>query len=69
MLNARHPSDPLNTFLNIFKKARISLHSKIINGHDEIKKYTEGRYISPSEAAHHIFQFDVHGQVLNVVRL
>ena len=45
------------------------LTSLEINEHDEIKRYTEGRYISPSEAAHHIFQFDVHAQVPNVVRL
>ena len=40
-----------------------------INDHDEIKRYMEGRYISPSEAVHHIYQFDVHGQVLNVICL
>ena len=40
-----------------------------INDQDEIKKYTEGCYISPSEACHHIYQFDVHGQVPNVVHL
>ena len=44
------------------------LTSLEINEHDEIKRYTEGRYISPSEAAHHIFQYDIHGQVPNVVR-
>ena len=45
------------------------LTSLEINEHNEIKKYTEGRYISPSEATHHIFRFDVHGQVLNIIRL
>ena len=45
------------------------LTSLEINDHDEIKRYIEGRYISPSEASHHIFQFDVHKQLPNVVRL
>ena len=36
---------------------------------DEIKRYLVGRYISPSESGHRIYQFDVHGQVPNVVRL
>ena len=45
------------------------LASLEINDRDEIKRYTEGRYISPSEASHRIYQFDVHGQILNVVRL
>lgn len=45
------------------------LTSLEINDRDEIKRYTEGRYISPSEAAHHIYQFDVHGQIPTVVRL
>jgi hypothetical protein len=40
-----------------------------INDHDEIKRYSEGRYISPSEAVHRIYQFNVHEQVPNVVRL
>lgn len=38
-------------------------------GPDEIKQYTNGRYISASEAAHRIFQFDMHDQTPNVVRL
>lgn len=45
------------------------LASLEIDNHDEIKRYTEGRYISPSEAVHRIYEFDVHGQVPNVVRL
>ena len=45
------------------------LASLEINDRDEIKRYTEGRYISPSEAIHRIYEFDVHGQVPNVVRL
>ena len=40
-----------------------------INDRDEIKRYIEGRYISASEAGHRIYQFDVHGQQPNVVRL
>ena len=40
-----------------------------INDRDEIKRYTEGRYISPPDACHRIYQFDVHGQVPSVVRL
>ena len=31
------------------------LTSLEINDHDKIKRYTEGRYISPSKAAHHIY--------------
>ena len=45
------------------------LASLEINDRDEIKRYTEGRYISPSEASHCIYQFDVHRQIPNVVRL
>ena len=40
-----------------------------INDRDEIKRYTEGRYISPPDACHRIYQFDVHGQVPSVIRL
>jgi hypothetical protein len=32
---------------------------EINHDQDEIKRYTEGRYISPSEASHYIYQFDV----------
>jgi hypothetical protein len=37
--------------------------------HDEIKTYIDGRYIGPSESAWRIFQFDLHKQVPNIVRL
>lgn len=37
--------------------------------HDEIKLYVDGRYIAAPEAIWRIFQFDVHEQVPNVVRL
>jgi DNA replication protein DnaC len=36
---------------------------------NEIQRYLDGRYISASEAAHRIFEFDMHDQVPNVVRL
>jgi hypothetical protein len=36
---------------------------------NEIKTYIDGRYIGPSEAAWRIYQFDIHTQVPNVVRL
>jgi hypothetical protein len=45
------------------------LASLEINDRDEIKRYTEGRYISPSEASHRIYQFDIHDQIPTVVRL
>ena len=61
----------LASFKYLFKYVQKGpdLASLEINERDEIKKYTEGRYISPSEASHRIYQFDVHGQVPNVVRL
>ena len=61
----------LGSFKYLFKYIQKGpdLASLEINGHDEIKRYTEGRYISPSEASHRIYQFDVHGQLPNVVRL
>ena len=61
----------LGSFKYLFKYIQKGpdLASLEINDHDEIKRYTEGRYISASEAAHRIYQFDVHGQVPNVVRL
>jgi hypothetical protein len=61
----------LGSFKYLFKYIQKGpdLASLEINNRDEIKTYTEGRYISPSEAAHRIFQFDVHGQIPNVVRL
>ena len=33
-----------------------------INDRDEIKRYTEGHYISPLEAGHRVYQFDVLGR-------
>ena len=61
----------LGSFKYLFKYIQKGpdLASLEINGRDEIKRYTEGRYISPSEASHRIYQFDVHGQLPNVVRL
>ena len=61
----------LGSFKYLFKYIQKGpdLASLEINDRDEIKRYTEGCYISPSEAGHRIYQFDVHGQVLNVVRL
>jgi hypothetical protein len=61
----------LGSFKYLFKYIQKGpdLASLEINDHDEIKRYTEGRYISPSEAVHRIFQFDVHDQIPNVVRL
>jgi hypothetical protein len=61
----------LGSFKYLFKYIQKGpdLASLEINNRDEIKRYTEGRYISPSEAVHRIFQFDIHDQVPNVVRL
>jgi hypothetical protein len=61
----------LGSFKYLFKYIQKGpdLASLEINDRDEIKMYTEGRYISPSEASHWIYQFDVHVQVPNVVRL
>jgi hypothetical protein len=61
----------LGSFKYLFKYIQKGpdLASLEINDRDEIKRYTEGHYISPSEAGHRIYQFDVHGQVPNVVRL
>jgi hypothetical protein len=61
----------LGSFKYLFKYIQKGpdLASLEINDHDEIKRYSEGRYISPCEACHRIYQFDVHGQVPNVVRL
>jgi hypothetical protein len=61
----------LGSFKYLFKYIQKGpdLASLEINDRDEIKRYTEGRYISPSEASHRIYEFDVHGQVPNVVRL
>jgi hypothetical protein len=36
---------------------------------DEIKKYLDYRYVSASEAAWHIFKFDMHEQFPTVERL
>ena len=61
----------LGSFKYLFKYIQKGpdLASLEISDRDEIKRYTEGRYISPSEACHRIYQFDVHGQVPNVIRL
>jgi hypothetical protein len=61
----------LGSFRYLFKYIQKGpdLASLEIDHRDEIKRYTEGRYISPSEATHRIYRFDVHGQVPNVVRL
>ena len=42
---------------------------QIHDGGDEVQKYIDGRYLSASEAAWHIFQFKIHDQHPNVVRL
>jgi hypothetical protein len=36
---------------------------------DEIKIYQDGRYVSASEASHHLYGFDLHKEHPNVVRL
>jgi hypothetical protein len=36
---------------------------------DEIKIYQDGRYVSASEANHHLYGFDLHKEHPNVVRL
>jgi len=36
---------------------------------DEIKIYQDGRYVSTSEANHHLYGFDLHKEHPNVVRL
>jgi hypothetical protein len=36
---------------------------------DEIKIYQDGRYVSTSEANHHMYGFDLHKEHPNVVRL
>jgi hypothetical protein len=61
----------LGSFKYLFKYIQKGpdLASLEINDRDEIKRYTEGRYIGPSEAGHRIHQFDIHGQVPSVVRL
>jgi len=45
------------------------LASLEINDRNEIKRYTEGHYITSSEAGHCIYHFDLHDQLPNVVRL
>jgi hypothetical protein len=42
---------------------------QIQHGDDEVKQYINGRYFSAAEAAWRIFQFPVHDQHPNVVRL
>jgi hypothetical protein len=61
----------LGSFKYLFKYVEKGpdLASLEINDRDEIKRYSEGRYISPSEAGHRIYQFDLHDQQPNVVRL
>jgi len=61
----------LGSFKYLFKYIQKGpdLASLEINDRDEIKRYTEGCYIGPSEAGHRIYQFDIHGQVPSVVRL
>ena len=41
----------------------------IHDSRDEVQKYIDGRYLSASEAAWRIFQFKVHDQHPNVIRL
>ncbi len=36
---------------------------------DEIKIYQDGRYVSASEASHHLYGFDLHKEHPNVIRL
>src|SRR5438045_6930321 len=36
---------------------------------DKIKDYTQGQYISPTEACQQLFEFPMHGQDLPVVKL
>ena len=61
----------LGSFKYLFKYIQKGpdLASLEINERDEIKRYTEGRYIASCEAGHRIYQFDVHDQIPNVVRL
>jgi hypothetical protein len=61
----------LGSFKYLFKYIQKGpdLASFEINHRDEIKKYTNGRYISAAEAAHRIFHFDIHDQTPSVTRL
>ena len=61
----------LGSFKYLFKYIQKGpdLASLEINHRDEIKRYTNGRYISPTEATHRVYHFDTHDQIPNVVRL
>ena len=61
----------LGSFKYLFKYIQKGpdLASLELNDREEIKRYTEGRFVSLSKAAHRIFQFNVHDQLPNVIRL
>jgi hypothetical protein len=61
----------LRSFKYLFKYIQKGpdLASLEIDDQDKIKRYTDGHYIGPMEAAHRIYQFDIHGQVPSVVCL
>lgn len=61
----------LGTFKYLFKYTHKGggMASLEVEPNNEIQRHLNGRYISASEAAHRIFEFEMHSRVPNVVRL